>query len=104
MLDSPPQITFPQSLLDVIFKKKMLLLATLNKNGLHFIIYLKLNTKNKLPVYKILYLTSLSLTCYPGVDYTLADNTSERRHLFTGPVMKGVEMTECLLAESLQMG
>ena len=60
MLDSPPQITFLQSLLDVIFKKKMLLLAPLNQNGLHFMIYLKLNTKNKLPVYKILYLTCLS--------------------------------------------
>ena len=82
----------------------MLLLATLNQNGLHYIIDLKLNTKTKLPVYKILYLTSLSLTCYPGVDHTLADNTSERRHLFTGWVMKGVEMTEYLLAESSKMG
>ena len=60
----------------------MLLLATLNQNGLHFIIDLKLNTKNKLPVYKILDLTFLSPICCPGVDHTLADSRSERRHLF----------------------
>lgn len=33
-------------------------------------------------VYKILDLTFLFLMCYHGVDHTLADSSSERRHLF----------------------
>ena len=34
------------------------------------------------------------------VDHTLADSRSERRHLFQEHVMKGVEVTEHLLAET----
>ena len=61
---------------------------------------MKLNNENKLPVYKILDLTFLSPICCPGVDHTLADSRSERRHLFQEHVMKGVEVTEHLLAET----
>jgi hypothetical protein len=61
---------------------------------------LKLNNENKLPVHKILDLIFLSPICCPGVDHTLADSRSERRHLFQEQVMKGVEATEHLLAET----
>ena len=75
------RIPFPISLLNVIFMKKMLLLSPLSQNGICFI-------NSFLCINSLVWPFSLLSVC-PGVDHTLADRRSERRHLLHRAVCEG---------------